>query len=872
MQLFDAAVFLIGFPLGLLLAGYWLVTPMTGNETSARPTVALLAGLATLLLAVSVVNFLFPLSGGAGWACLLPILVSLTGRKSREVFWHDMRALAGRRAAWAQAAVLAFFFALLLWPLLSDPSLMLHEGGGNHDSFFWIVDADHLKGHTYMQHPLRDALHPALGAADAVIGWLPAWGRMGAEGLLALLSSLSGRSALELYTYFSASLYLPWLAVGQLTIRTFYAEHLSRTAQVTLLLLHPVFIYFHRNSNLPNLLGVIMGAFAIIAVERSLRISWETQRKECLMWCGLTVLGLHGLYCAYSEMIPFVLLPCGLLWLRTFFPLWRRTPNQRLAVAGAIAASVLVNPVTSMRAGWGFYAALMSARADDRWADILIGLDPSRYLPALVTLSPSAAKSLAPWAGGIVSLIFLVGLALAWRHARDRTGTLFIFSGSAVLLAYTLMTDFTYGWQKSIQFCGVFLSVAVSAAAIDALTRHELRGVARGLARAGAAALAAYLIFSVGMQCREILKWSHRKAISRDWLSLLDKDAGSLRKAPVLIDAATFRSPFFHSMWAAYFLPESQLYFGTRGEESGGYLRDAVIREGQRDIPAPAAVLVGREWADTVDAGSPRLLTGREYTLLSRANRVFDLRGVLPLSGVPEVASPHIFWEIAPPTTATLSFVLAPQKDAVLPVESLSWQLRRLTDDGHEFTARIDGPPPWHVAVPLIGRQKQTVMIDANAEPLGEYPFAISDLTISRAPAPLSPVDGVVDFSPDGSWEDYEQGGLNHANATGVVAGPDDAFLEFAALPAHDDIELELVALLPPNAPAGTMLATELWFNDSLIFTGFFGGPGVLRARIFHEHWNQRPVGQFKLRFPQEPSTGLVLKTLTMRRTTTPRP
>src|SRR5690606_202077 len=136
-----------------------------------------------------------------------------------------------------------------------------------------------------------------------------------------------------------------------------------------------------------------------------------------------------------------------------------------------------------------------------------------------------------------------------------------------------------------------------------------------------------------------------------------------------------------------YFLPESHLYFGARGAESGGYLRAWVVNEEKHTIPMPAAVLVGRPRADTLDANPPRILSGREYTLLQKSNRLLSMSGVTPTNGPPIQAARAFSFEIIPHANGNLVFELTPRRNTVAPVGE--WKLSRHAPDTPEFTAVV---------------------------------------------------------------------------------------------------------------------------------------------------------------------------------------
>lgn len=717
----------------LLLSGYWLAARHTAATPPERLAMGVLAGLATLLLLVAGVNFFRPLSGVWAGLCLLPAVGTLAGRHSRQLLLADVRpvyrSLDGRLAlGWA-----ALFMLLLLLPVLHDGRILYYDGTSNHDSFIWITSAEYLQHHSYMDQPVQSATQPWLNTAGANVGWNPSWGRMGAEGLLALWSSLAFTAALDAYLYGTAALFLPWVAAVFLTVSTFYRARLSRAALATLFVLQPIFIFFYANSNLPNLVGVIMGAAAVIAVEQALRS--ETGRLR-LAWCVLLLLSLHGLYASYPEMIPFILLPCGLLWLRFWF---NRQPRlawkPALMVAAGVLTSVLINPATSIRAWRGFVTSYQTARADQSWANLFEPLNPAGYLPGLATLSIPAARQLGLLAGAGLSLLIVAACLLGWWRARDRFGFLAALAGSAVLLGYTLVTGFNYGWQKTAQFGGIFIAALVPVALADSLFQ-ELRtpGARRWLSGAALGVVAWFFAAATWLNFQDMYAWGRNKSLSADWQTLRETSRTTLRENPVLVDAASFRMPFFHGMWAAYFLPESRIYFAERGVENGGYLRDEVLNEKQIPEGRPAAVLVGRDWASTFDANSRRLLVGREYALVREANRVVKMQGVYPLNGVPEHASTGVSLEILPHSPARLRLTLAPYLKKNWP--AASWRISHRAGAGPENILTVSGAPPWQFEVPLVAHQANLIEF-ATVPPAGSteiLPFAITVLKIESAP------------------------------------------------------------------------------------------------------------------------------------------
>jgi|GEM_PF-949286 len=876
MNQLDGVLILVFLPLAILFCGYWLAAPLKDGTAGDRLAFAMLAGLVLLLAAVAAVNFQQPLSGPWAYACLAVALPSLWPGNLVSL-WQDLRTLLRSRPLGAAFAT-ATYLALLLWPVLSDPASLFYDGTSNHDSFFWVAGAEHLKQHNYMVLPARSPTQPLLASTTAIIGWTPAWGRMGAEGLLALTSSILNIAPIKLYLYATACLYFAWLAGAWLALKTFVTERPGRLVAPALATLQPVFAFFYGNSNLPNLVGAIAGAALIIAFERALRSRAEG-RSESDVYLVLTALSFHGLLCAYPEMAPFVLMPAGLLWLRHGFTAGFHIARWPLVLsAGAILLGVALNYATTARAWHGFVASFSMARADQNWANLFNPLNLAEYAAGLISLSVPAARQLGLWLGlPLTGLILGTAWAIAWR-ARDRLGLLAAVSGSGVLLLYTIGTGFAYGWQKTVQFSGVFIAMLFPAAALHVLgaLAGESGRWQRWPARLALVAVPAFMVFATAMNFHETYKWSERKVISADWFGLRNDSRTTLRQKPVLIEAGTFPMSFFHGMWSAYFLSESYIYFGARGEQSGGYLRGEVANEGRLDIPDPSAVLVGRNWAEGFDSNSPRLRVGREYALLARSNRVFSMEGVTPLNDTPAATARRFSFKIEPAVAAQLNFILTPRRGQ----EGLAgdWEIQRRTADGTITTKRVGGGPPWRISVPMNGRDSQTLVFshaDAGLMETGR-PFELSQLRMESVAIPFDPASGTLDFVHQRDWQDCLPEGLDPApKLDGMLAAHDTAALQVAAVPASSDIALQLVARghYGPDAPSGPLL-TELWFNDSLIFSGFFEGPGVLRARIFSEHWNARPIATIRLRFPQNPSNGprLLLESLTTRAETSPRP
>lgn len=719
----------------LLLAGYWLAAEMREATPAERLAAASLVGLTSALWTVATVNFFLPLRGFPAWLCvLLPCGLTLGRARSRRALLADCRQVFRQPAAWCAALGAAALLLGLLWPLLRDPTLVFYDGTGNHDGFFWIASAEHLQRHSYMVDPIISAEQPFTNAARAITDWQPPWGRMGAEGLLALVAALTGRPAIEIYHPATVALLLPWLSGVFLVLRTF----VTRERQHPLFWfaasgLQPVFLFFNSNGNLPNLLGVLAATGMVLGVGRSLENPGGTSgfRAACWPWLGSITLSTHALLCGYPEMLPFAVLPCGLLGLRASIgPTaggWRRPAW----LAAAAAVGFALNPATSVRGLSGFLKSLDAARYDAvaRWHNLLASLEPAEYFPALTTLAVGACDHLGAALGLALSLGLLGALALTIRRARDPFGTSALLAGVGALVLYTLVTGFSYGWQKAAQFAGIFLAALFPAGCLATLVPTIAACGRPGalakscLALLGVCALLVFFTYATVDSCVRNALWSRRKRITREMLALRAVSAERLRGMPVLVVSESFpRSAYFYGMWASYLLPDSALVYSARGEENGGYLQEWAVTETVGVTPPPAAILVSQAWATTFDANSPRLAAGAGFALLENTNRVLRLEGFQPRHGVPEFCTSRASLSIQPHRDARLHATFHRRHlPAAVATNPVLVEPQVESEKPPACRLRFDGPGPWAVVVPLKADVANTVTLEFADDASGDH-------------------------------------------------------------------------------------------------------------------------------------------------------
>lgn len=718
-------IFLVGF--SLLLAGYWLAAELNDVAPSERAAAAMLIGLSSFIFMVSAVGFFRPIHGLGACVCLLPMVVTLARKNARQKLAADFRELSLRAdVRWIAAASTVLLY-LVLRPLLVDPNLVFFDGTENHDSFFWISGAEYLQHHSYMQTAEPSDVHPFGNSAQAIIGWQPAWGRMGAEGLVALFSSIIVVPILNTYNCATASLLLPWLAGVFLVLRTFVRQRLSLLVLLVAAALQPLFVFFHSNANLPNLIGALAACGMVVATQRSCGL---TNGPAARPWWLFVTLSTHAVLCAYPEMMPFVLLPCGLLCLRA----WRvRGWSRAFAAGAALLVGLLVNPATAARAYSGFLSSYVLARTD-HWHSLFDPLHPAAYLPALTTLAVGALAHVGPIAGTILSMLVLALLVLVVRRACDPFGIAAILSGSAVLLLYTLLAPFGYGWQKTAQFGGIFIAAIFPAGCLAVLEGNFSHGRYRVTRNLVVVAIICFYAYATLVSCLRTYPHAVQKRLTREMLALRDFAATHLREVPILVLQDSFQRPFFYGMWASYFFPTSSLIYSARAWSPGGYLTDTVRLETPDHLPKPVAFFVSDKWAATFDLTSRRLREGSGFALLENSNRVSRLEGFYPVDGVPEYAAARATLTIAPHHAARLQMTVQPRANRS--GGQIHLRVERRTGPASEpLTHVFEGEPPWQIDVPLEGAIANVIAIESNLPPkTDEYPFQIDLLRVTGQP------------------------------------------------------------------------------------------------------------------------------------------
>jgi hypothetical protein len=294
-------------------------------------------------------------------------------------------------------------------------------------------------------------------------------------------------------------------------------------------------------------------------------------------------------------------------------------------------------------------------------------------------------------------------------------GLAILFSGAAVLASYTSITGFIYGWQKTIQVSGIFWAALLPVGALQVLTDDAAAKKTRWLRYLAASLVFMFFCYSLAIVRLDVIKWSERKHVGADWFQLRDFSRQQLANRAVLVDSSSFEHSFFHSMWAAYFLQASDLYYFSRGYQAGGYLNRIAAKEDAAPVGEAIPTLAGREWAEAVDPTAIRLVNGEKYLLLCDASRVLALEGVSPAEGVPRFAETQFSLTAQAPAGRVFQVRLAAPAEAG---KINGYWLVTTSSGSHKiFATKSEGRALWNVEVPLLHGSPQRIAFQFHPAP-----------------------------------------------------------------------------------------------------------------------------------------------------------
>ncbi len=840
-----------GLTLLISLVGYAFVARVSGPSRLVRLALASQVGLAWVVFGAALLGAWFPLRGWPSWLIWSPGFIVWLLPTARRVIIEDTKHIVRHRCFAAGLIGLGVVWLALTLPFAIQPDLAFFEGASNHDNFFWIMGAEHLQRNPYLAWFEASAAFPVFNSAQAIIGLSPAWGRMGAEGLLAVVGGALGLSTIRIFNFAVVALSVPWLLTVFATGRILCQRCLSPRLTVLAAICQPVFIFFIANGNLPNLVGALFGGglwlATILVLESETKLNWG-------LGIGIVLL-VHGLLATYPEVVPFALLPAACLCLWRLIAGTTLTRRNTLLIGLAVAIAAVINPYTAQRAWYGFWISFSTARDDVAWANLMNPLIYTEYIPGLITLSIPAVERYGTIFGALTSLAIITTVVQSLRQRSGSVALPFSIVSFVLLLAYTIVTSFSYGWQKSVQFSGIQIAALTSVIAADRFsTFRQKRSRGWWWNSACFALTAAVLLHGVVASAWDSLDWSFRKGLTEKQLAVRDKLAAQWPGQEIFVDGATFSAPFFQSMWSSRVLQKNPIVFSSRDTAPGGYLRDTVNQVDPATTAYPPLLYAATPWLEAFDPSAKVELGDRMARIVRPQTLVSAFTGVYPDYGIPQFTEDSFAFNVRPRRDGWFEFSLKPTKQV-----SEATRLVAITSAGGKESKTIVRPSSsgdFAARLPLRGGQLNTIHVTATDPPVGPddgevfFPFFVSQMRIRLSTGVLSPQDGLITFGQSGNYTRYETSGLSLTDADHTWTEADRVLIRFSTLPTENAVDLRMVAFpfLPPSGPE--QQRCDLFFNGNLVFTAPFTEPGVLRASIPKDVWNESQIAELELRLP----------------------
>lgn len=553
----------LGIPFFL---GYPIVGTLRSRPGLSRIIIATLTGLAILIVTLRSLQYLFPIHAVTWWvlaACAIPVVFLWLRTSSYVRLLRDIRAIGAVNIF----TIMALCVGLVIF--LNLPTILFNarsfEGTPNHDSFYYVVVAKFMVGHSFYEKIPLSPGHPVFAFMPSVFGWGTPLGRVGAEGYLAWLSVLFNKDPVLLYNSLSTA---GAILLGLTSVLLFDTQLMRATERnkctsllVILGFLSPSIFTCVFNSNYATIYGVI---FFAAYMATSLVGYYRSHRIFPIIFCA-------ALIAVYPELVP-------IAWACLAVAMTLRWVSKRLPFNEVLRLSVhtLINAITGVILfPWTTLSAWFVAKHS-----LMVASGPTAtysypHLPpgvvdriaAFVTTSNSFATELPHE----VSLALFVALAFVFfrslfsgmRRGSIVTAGIMIY---AVMGAVLLGHHYSYGSLKATEYFSPFI--------IPAFANGQLIGVnrtARWFSK-GAMALPGVVIvitfaWAISTLVRTSITWGRQKRIDPSTLKL----ASFIRELPrgALLTFGPIPSAYYYTMWLPYLSNRTFLF--TK-QYDGGYL------------------------------------------------------------------------------------------------------------------------------------------------------------------------------------------------------------------------------------------------------------------------------------------------------------
>ena len=581
---FDVAIWIIG----LFFIGYPLTRLSKEIMGAERLPWGLILGISAMIVFIRTVNSFAAISSARALifiAIAFWLAYHWRRKSTRELLARDVRAI-------NPAMILCWLVTLMLLvvalnvPMLTHHAL-LYEYSPNHDAIYYVTNARWMLNHRFGDSVIYSADKPLFWMATPFFGASPPLGRVGAEGLLATVSTLTGRDPLIQFQAMQTVALVAGVAVSALVLPRSTTLLIARPTLPGLLIIialvfAPALIQIPINSSFSNAYGVaIMTAFVAISLRS------PAKRVDILQ-----PLLFAGLLATYPELSPIGLAVIASVLL---FDLLFHSQSMREVVArgvgvlASVAIAILLFPWISTSAFRVLKTVYFVASTQGAsWPNPYAGLNYLQLPIAALTTSRALAEFVPSGLAVTLGAILCVTLFRSMRRSRDVSLTLGVAFALVVFLGYIFYVDFNYGKLKILEYFSLLLAPALITAC-GFTDQHYGRSRLDMLLSYTAIFMVACM--GVGASClllRRGIRTANNKYIADDFVDAIR--AADNRPDHRFVSVNFESEPFFYSMWVSYFSKEPVLFRDEFG--SGGYLQPFTNTHPAAPYEAASATIV----------------------------------------------------------------------------------------------------------------------------------------------------------------------------------------------------------------------------------------------------------------------------------------
>lgn len=728
---FDATSWVIVF----VLIGYPLTKLSRAVEGAERLPWALILGICAMIIYVRTINAVAGV--GAAMPFIVASLVVWLGyhwrkRALRKLLAVDLCAVRPLMGLCWLAALIALIIVLNI-PVLKHGASMF-EYSLNHDAIYYVTNARWMLGHRFGEVVTYSADKPLFSMVTPAFGGAPPLGRVGAEGLLAFVSAVTGQDPTAHFQALQTVATIAAVAISALLLSRRARWLITRPTAagplaITCLVFAPALIQIPIYSSYSNAFGVVlMTAFVLVSLRS------PSRRLDILQ-----ILLFAGLLATYPEMSPISFVVIGGVMM---FELIYGTRTVREQVARGVQLLAVIG-ITLIVLPWISIAALrvlktvyfVASTQGASWPDPYAGLSRLQLVVATLTTSRSLGAMLPGALIVVVGTLLCVIFVRSLRRSRDSAFYCGVLLAMCVFVSYVYFKEFNYGKLKILEYFSPFIAPCFIMGFGFTIERATRSAVDKLLSYAALLIITSTSVVASAVALREGIRISDNKYIANDFVDAVS--AANALPDNGFLGVKFLDQPFFYSMWVSYFSKESVVF--SRHFGSGGYLEQFVGAHPAASYQAASEIIADRAFFSTV-VGAKVLAQYGRFVLYDPKGSIQVTEGLYAKEGNWSWMGKRLVLDISGNDARFINFVLSNRFAPEANVEKIQISIDRVRCETLAST-KLD-----ELSVPLPDGGHHTVTIApagraVSPSMLGQsidsriLTYQVSGLTLSSLPA-----------------------------------------------------------------------------------------------------------------------------------------